>query len=302
MTTGRSRRWSGTFILSTVFSLAAVLALLALIGVFIHQSLPVWQHEGSGFLTSKVWFYRQRQFGIAPMLYGSLSVAAVAMLLAVPIGIGAAIFIAEFLPVRLRLGVKMAVELLAGVPSVVYGLLGILLLRDWVYAALHSFDPLSGDTLLTGGILLAVMVLPTLVTLSDDALRGVPAAQRQAARAMGLNATEATLLVSLPQAMPGLAAAVLLAAGRACGEMIAVFLVIGRRDNQWPEALYSPRPLIEAGQTLATKLGSSETNIAYGDSLHWAAMMALGLVLLALVGGLTMVGFFLQGPNRHHEA
>ena len=302
MTTGRSRRWSGTFILSTVFSLAAVLALLALIGVFIHQSLPVWQHEGSGFLTSKVWFYRQRQFGIAPMLYGSLSVAAVAMLLAVPIGIGAAIFIAEFLPVRLRLGVKMAVELLAGVPSVVYGLLGILLLRDWVYAALHSFDPLSGDTLLTGGILLAVMVLPTLVTLSDDALRGVPAAQRQAARAMGLNATEATLRVSLPQAMPGLAAAVLLAAGRACGEMIAVFLVIGRRDNQWPEALYSPRPLIEAGQTLATKLGSSETNIAYGDSLHWAAMMALGLVLLALVGGLTMVGFFLQGPNRHHEA
>ena len=102
--------------------------------------------------------------------------------------------------------------------------------------------------------------------------------------------------------MPGLAAAVLLAAGRACGEMIAVFLVIGRRDNQWPEALYSPRPLIEAGQTLATKLGSSETNIAYGDSLHWAAMMALGLVLLALVGGLTMVGFFLQAPNRHHEA
>ena len=302
MTTRRSRRWSATFVLSTVFSLAAVLVLMALLVVFIQQSLPVWQHEGWGFLTRKIWFYRQQEFGIAPMVYGSLSVAAVAMLLAVPIGIGAAIFIAEFLPARLRLGVKMAVELLAGVPSVVYGLLGILLLRDWIYAALQSFDPLSGDTLLTGGILLAVMVLPTLVTLSDDALRDVPAAQRQAARSMGLNATETALHVSLPQALPGLAAAVLLAAGRACGEMIAVFLVIGRRDNQWPEALFSLRPLIDAGQTLATKLGSSETNIAYGDSLHWAAMMSLGLVLLALVGGITMVGFSLQTRHRHHEA
>ncbi len=298
----RRRRWSWTFALSAGFSLAAGLALLALLAVFIQHSLPVWQREGWNFLTGKSWFYRQQEFGIAPMLYGSLAVAAVAMALAVPLGLGAAIFTAEFLPARLRLGVKMGIELLAGVPSVVYGLLGILLLRDWIYEGLQAFDPLSGDTLLTGGILLAVMVLPTLVTLSDDALRGVPAGQRQAARAMGLNATETTLHVSLPQALPGLAAAVLLAAGRACGEMIAVFLVIGRRDNQWPEALFSARPLIEAGQTLATKLGSSETSIAYGDSLHWAAMMALGLVLLALVGGLTMLGFFLQSRSLHHEA
>ena len=296
------RRWSLTFGLSTAFSLAAGLALLALLAVFIQQSLPIWRQEGWGLLTGKTWFYREGQFGIAPMLYGSVAVAVVAMALAVPLGLGAAIFTAEFLSPRLRLIVKMAIELLAGVPSVVYGLLGILLLRDWIYEGLQPFDPLSGDTLLTGGILLAVMVLPTLVTLSDDALRGVPSSQRQAARATGLNATETTFYVSLPQALPGLAAAVLLAAGRACGEMIAVFLVIGRRDNQWPDSLFSARPLIGAGQTLATKLGSSETNIAYGDPLHWAAMMALGLVLLALVGGLTMLGFFLQSRSSRHEA
>ena len=112
------------------------------------------------------------------MIYGTLVVAAVALGLAAPIGIGAAIFTAEYLPRRLRLVVKLTIELLAGVPSVVYGLLGILLLRNWVYDLLEPFDPLSGDTLLTAGLLLAVMILPTVMTLADDALRAVPAAQR----------------------------------------------------------------------------------------------------------------------------
>lgn len=299
----RPRRWSLTFGLSAALSLAAGLALLALLTVFILQSLPVWRHTGWDFLSGKTWFYRQETFGIAPMIYGSLAVAAVALGLAVPLGLGAAVFTAEFLPARWRLGMKMGIELLAGIPSVVYGLLGILVLRGWVYGGFPSFDPLSGDTLLTGGLLLAVMILPTLISLGDDALRAVPGSQRLAARALGLNASEAAWHVALPQALPGLAAAVMLAAGRACGEMIAVFLVIGRQDNQWPQTLLSFPPLLSAGQTLATKLGSSETNIAYGDPLHWAAMMALGLVLLAIVTALTLLGVVLQSRHRRpHEA
>lgn len=296
------RRWSWTFGFSAFFSLAAGLALADLLAVFVWQSLPVWRHSGAEFLTGKIWFYRQEIFGIAPMIYGSLAVAAVALGLAVPLGVGAAVFVAEFLPSRLRLGVKTGIELLAGIPSVVYGLLGILVLRDWIYEGFQSFDPLSGDTLLTGGILLAVMILPTIISLGDDALRAVPSSQRLAARALGLNSAETVWHVSLPQARPGLAAAVLLAAGRACGEMIAVFLVVGRQDNQWPEKLFSFPPLLSAGQTLATKLGSSETNIGYGDSLHWAAMMALGLVLLLIVTALTLFGFYLQSRARRHEA
>src|SRR5690606_19663395 len=111
-----------------------------------------------------------------------------ALLLAAPLGLGAAVFTAEFLPQRLRLAVKMAIELLAGIPSVVYGLLGVLVLRNHVYDGLHAlgFDPLSGDSLLTAGLLLAVMILPTIMTLADDALRAVPAAQRTAARGLGL--------------------------------------------------------------------------------------------------------------------
>jgi phosphate transport system permease protein len=282
------------------FSIFALIVLLTLIGVFIWQSLPVWRHEGLGYLTGKKWFYRREVFGTAPMIYGTLAVAFTALVIAAPVGIGAAVFASEYLGQRLRLVVKISVELLAGIPSVVYGLLGIQLLRDHVYQWLQPFDPLSGDTLLTAGILLAVMILPTIMTLSDDALRSVPASQRNAARGLGLNKTETILHVSLPIAFPGLLAAVFLSLGRACGEMIAVFLVIGRQDNQWPGSVLSLRPLFAAGQSLATKLGSSETNIAYGAPLHWAAMCATGLLLLTIVTSLTALGFRLRQilPNR----
>jgi phosphate transport system permease protein len=186
--------------------------------------------------------------------------------------------------------VKVLIELLAGVPSVVYGLLGILLLRDWIYHLFEKFEPLSGDTLLTAGVLLAVMILPTIVTLSDDALRGVPAAQRRAARGLGLTHAETILSVAIPQAKRGLGAALLLALGRALGETIAVFLVVGRQDNNLPEHLFSLRAWLGAGQTITSKLGGSETNIAYGDPVHWGAMVGLALLLLMMSGTVTLVG------------
>ncbi len=292
----RRSTWSLTLALSVGFSLMAAIGILSMIVLFVWQSLPLWQKEGWDWVTGTRWFYRHQLFGAAPMLFGTVMVALVALTLATPIGLGAAFFTAEFLPKRLRLAVKIAIELLAGVPSVVYGLLGILLLRDWVYAMLQDFDPLSGDTLLTAGLLLAVMILPTIMTLADEALRGVPASQRLAARGLGLNATEVVLHVSLPQAWPGLVAAVLLSLGRALGEMIAVFLVVGRQDNQWPPAL---RLLVEPGQTLASKLGSAETNIALGDPLHFGAMAGIGLLLLLLVLGLTLAGLQFQRSRPH---
>jgi phosphate transport system permease protein len=134
------------------------------------------------------------------------------------------------------------------------------------------------------------MVLPTIVTLSDDALRAVPAAQRRTARALGMTRAETILHVALPQARRGLGAALLLGIGRAMGETIAVFLVVGRQDNNLPERWLSLGPLLESGQTLTSKLAGSETNIGYGDPLHWAAMVGLGLILLLLTGGLTLLG------------
>lgn len=281
------------------FSMFAAITVLAMFTLLLAQSLPVWQQEGIGFLTGTKWFYRQHEFGAAPMILGTVLTSFTALLLAAPVGIGAAIFTAEFVHPRLRLAVKVIIELLAGVPSVIYGLLGVLFLRNWIYGLLTPFDPLSGDTLLTGAVLLAVMILPTVMTLADDALRSVPAAQRHAARGLGLTGTEVVLHVSLPQASRGLYAALLLGLGRALGEAIAVFLVVGRQDNQWPERLLSLQPLLESGQTLTTKLASSETNIAYGDPLHWGAICGLALVLMLMVAGITLASTALQRLTRH---
>lgn len=273
--------------LSWFFSIVALASIVLLVGVFTWQSAPVWS---TGYVAGARWFFRTHEFGALPMIYGSVVVSVVALALAAPIGLGAAIFTAEYLPRRARLAVKVLIELLAGVPSVVYGLLGILLLRDWIYELFARFDPLSGDTLLTAAVLLAVMILPTIVTLSDDALRSVPASQRRASRGLGLTHAETILHVSLPQAKRGLGSALLLALGRALGETIAVFLVVGRQDNNLPSHWLSLRPLLEAGQTLTSKLGGAETNIAWGDPLHWAAIVGLGLILLALTGGVTLLG------------
>jgi phosphate transport system permease protein len=280
------------------FTAFALLALAGMLILFVVQSLPVWRHAGiGGYLAGRGWYFRRDQFGALPMLYGSAAVSLIALLLAAPIGIGAAVFTAEYLPRRARLLLKLVIELLAGIPSVVYGLLGILLLRNYVYTGLRALglDPLSGDSLLTAGLLLAVMVLPTIMTLADDALQSVPAQQRQAARGLGLTRAQTVLSVSLPQARRGLVAAVLLGLGRALGETIAVFLVVGRQDNQWPANVFSLKPLINAGQTITSKLGGAETNIAYGTSLHWAAIVGLGLLLMVVVAAVTLIGAWLEG-------
>jgi phosphate transport system permease protein len=293
---GRSaaRTFGATKLFSVVFSSVAATFLVLLVVLYAVQSLPVVKEAGWQFLTGKNWYFRTHQFGVAPMLYGTLAVAAIALILAAPIGIASAIFCSEYLPERIRIGFKILIELLAGIPSVVYGLLGILFLRNWVYQLLTPFDPLSGDTLITAAILLAIMILPTIMTLADDAFRSVPQNQRAAARSLGLTRSETILEITLPQARRGVIAAVLLALGRALGEMIAVFLVVGRQDNQWPEPLWSLRPLIESGQTLSSKLGSAETNIAFGNPLHWAAMVGLGLILLSIVTSVTIAAGLLE--------
>lgn len=294
-----ARRWEMTGLLSWVFTALTAMVFLAMLALFAVQSLPVWHRAGLGFLSGTSWFFRAGRFGILPMLYGTAAVSAVALLCAAPLGLGAAVFLAEMLPRRARLVVKTMIELLAGIPSVVYGLLGVLLLRDVVLRLLARWDPLSGDTLLTGGLLLAVMILPTVTSLADDALTGVPAAQRLAARSLGLTQAETVLRVSLPQALPGLVSAVLLGLGRALGETIAVFLVIGRQDNQWPERLLSLQPLTGAGQTITSKLGGSETFLALDDPLHWGAIMGLALVLYGGVAAVSLAGARLSLPGEH---
>jgi phosphate transport system permease protein len=290
---GARRRTDLLRLAAFAFSALAIAAFAGLIVVFALEAWPFVRAQGVAGLFGVRWSFRSQSFGALPMIYGSLAVSGVALALAAPVGLGAAIFFSEVLPRRARIAAKVGVELLAGIPSVVYGLLGVLLLRDAAVRLLRPFDPISGDTLATGGLLLAVMILPTVVSLGDDALAAVPRSQREAARALGLGRAETILRAVVPAALPGLASALLLGLGRALGETIAVFLVIGRQDNQWPERLLALEPLARAGQTVTSKLGGSETFLAYGDPVHWGALLALGLLLLAVVAALSFAGSWL---------
>jgi len=276
--------------LSVLFSLISFSFIAILLFFLFFESLPAWKEKGLTFLLGKTWYYRNESFGLLSMIYGTIWVSLIALGLAAPIGFGTAIFISEYSGGKTRMLLKMLVELLAGIPSVVYGLLGVLILRSWIQS---SFSIQSGDTLLTAGILLAIMILPTITSLSEDAIQGVPRRFREASRSMGMTQVQTIFYAVLPSAKTGLISSCLLGLGRALGETIAVFLVIGRADSRLPESWSSLQPLTEAGQTLTSKLGGSEVHLAFGEPLHWSALCGAGLVLLLAVSIVYLVGEWL---------
>lgn len=246
-------------------------------------------------LSSATWDPARGHFGAASMLWGTVAVSAIALLLAAPVGWGAAVAVSELVPRRWRGRLQAAVEVLAVVPSIVYGLVGIAFIRPLV-SRLGGVP--GGDSLLAAGLVLAVMVVPTVVAVSVDALRSVPASDREAARACGLRPTEVIRAAVVPSARAGLVAAALLGLARALGETIAVYLLVGRADGRLPR---SPAEGLEAlvtpGQTLTTKLNGPESILAGTSGDHWAAICALGLVLVALVVGVTAAARRAHAPR-----
>jgi phosphate transport system permease protein len=253
------------------------------------ESMPVFKAEGLSFLWGTDWFAGEA-YGALPMIFGSLMVTGLAVILVLPFALGSAILTSEFLGGRLRLMVKAAMELLAGVPGIIYGLMGIALLTVWVR---DVFGLIDGNTLLTAGLLLAVMILPTVMTLSEDALRAVSGEFRDTALSLGLTRMEMVLKVVVPQALPGLAGAVFLGLGRAMGETIAVMLVIGGIDRI-PQPWFN---LFAPGQSIPSKIGR-EAAEALGFDLQWSALIALGLVLFMMVMTLTFAGNLLLRKAR----
>lgn len=278
-----------------LFTAAAALAvLLFLIGGVL--SGPV---DWLRLLTSPVWDPARADFGAAAMLWGTGAVCVIALLVAVPLGWAAAIGLTELAPAPVSRVLRTGVELLAAIPSIVYGLVGIAVLRPVVSTL---FGTPGGDGLLTAGLVLAVMVLPTVVAVSVDALAAVPAQTREAAAALGLTRTEVIRSAVLPGAGPGMRASVLLGLARALGETIAVFLVIGRADGRLPAPADALAALVHPGQTLTTKLGGPEPVLAGAAGAHWAALSALGLLLLVLVVVITLAGFHRsKRPSRYRR-
>jgi phosphate transport system permease protein len=250
------------------------------LGVFLFvESIPVMRSEGLQFWLGENWWVGET-FGALPMIYGSLMVTGLAVILVLPMALSGALFTSEYLTPSSRRKVKGAMEMLAGVPGIIYGLLGVSFLTAGIK---DVFNLLDGNTLFTAGCLLAIMILPTVLTLSEDALHSVSAEFREAAEGLGLTKLQTAWRVVLPQSLPGIAGAVLLGVGRAMGETIAVMLVVGSLDR------VPGFNLFVSGQTIPSKLGR-EAAEALGSGAHWSALMGLGLTLFIMVAFLTYFG------------
>jgi phosphate transport system permease protein len=268
---------------TTATSLVAPLVLITVVLVVGANAVPAIRHFGPGFLASRAWNPVREQFGALPFIYGTLVTSFLGLAMALPVGVGVAIFLAEPRAARVRSAIGVGVELLAAIPSVVYGIWGLYILAPWLL--LHVTRPLSlrlatvpifagparQTNLLVASIVLAVMVLPTLASISRDVIKAVPGGMREASVALGATWWETMWQVVLPAARPGIFGATILALGRALGETIAVTMTIGNRPDI-PPSLLSP------AYTLASVI-ANEFSEATG-TLYPAALIELGLVLM----------------------
>lgn len=255
-----------------VCGISAVVFILAIF-VFIAKEggLFLLQNIG-GMLSSVEWnpTMSPPHFGIVALVAGTLWCVGLSLLFSVPIGLASAIYLAEFAPGSVRETLKIVVELLAAIPSVVWGFVGVMVLNP----LLQSMGAQVGLNGLNGAIILALMTLPLLVSLGEDALRAVPDSYRQAALAMGATRWEMVRSVLLPAARPGLLVAVLLGVGRCVGETMAVLMATGH-SVRIPTGLYDPVRTLTA--TIAAELGE-----AVRGGQHYQALFALGLLLFAI--------------------
>jgi phosphate transport system permease protein len=248
---------------------------------------PALREFGLGFLTSSVWDPVRGVFGAAPAIYGTVVSSIVALLLATPLALGVAIFLSEFAPGWLRQPLGFFVDLLAAIPSVVYGLWGIFvllpLLRQHVMPFLSDSlglgatplfsGPAYGPSMLAAGVILAIMVLPYISSVSREVLLAVPRSQREAALALGATRWETIRGAVLPYAKSGIVGGIILGLGRALGETMAVTMLIGNR-HEIASSLFAP------GYTMASLI-ANEFAEASGD-LHLSALMAVGFTLFVI--------------------
>jgi phosphate ABC transporter permease protein PstC len=244
---------------------------LALITAFIFkEGLPIMLRVGLGrFILSSDWYPTEGEFGIFPMIVGSLAVTAGAMVLGVVLGLACAVVLTQFCPQGMVAVIKPSVELLAGIPSVVYGFLGVVILVPLIRDYLGG----PGLSVLASSIVLGVMALPTITSISVDALQAVPRSYREGSIALGATEWQTTHRVILKAARSGIVAAIILGMGRAIGETMAVIMVAGN-------TLDVPRSLLDPVRTLTSNI-ALEMGYSAGD--HRQALFATGVILFVII-------------------
>src|SRR6266511_3865339 len=269
----------------TGLALALPLLLVALVVELAVSAWPAIKRFGPAFLWTSVWDPVAGIFGAAPMMFGTLASSLIALLLAVPLALGTAIFLTEFAPRWIRQPIAFLVELLAAIPSVVYGLWGCFVLIPFLRSqvvpplkAVLGWTPLFqgvfyGNSLLAGGIILAIMIIPYIAAVSREVLLAVPMAQREAALAMGATRWEAVRSAVLPYGRAGLIGAIILGLGRALGETMAVTMVIGNRHDIGLSVL---QPAYTMAAAIANEFSEATT------SMYLSALFEVGFILFVL--------------------
>ena len=265
---------------ATVFS--ALLVVLIAVGLFL-KSRPIFAIQSlDKLLFSSSWHPLNGEFGLYPFLMGTLWVTVVAMVIAIPLCLLTSIYLAEYAPRKVRGVVKPMIDLLAGIPSVVYGLFGILLIVPLTKSIAPVFGyTTNGYNVLSGGIVLAIMVFPVIISISSEVIETVPYSMREASLALGATKWQATKLVVMRSALPGLIAAIILGFARAFGETMAVLMVVGN-VAQVPSSVFDPAYPLPA--LIANNYGEMMSIPQYDSALLFAALVLLVVVFLFSVG------------------
>lgn len=256
-----------------ISAMLAVISLLLIISFVFYKGLSPFIKEGysfKDFILGTKWVPSSEQFGIAPMIIASILATLGALIIGIPIGILTAVFIAEIAPKKIGKVISTAVELLAGIPSVLYGVFGLAIIVPWIQ---NTFNQPKGQSLLAVIIVLAVMMLPTIVTVSETAIRAVPKSYKEGSLALGTSHIETTFKVVVPAAKSGILAGVVLGVGRAIGETMAIILVAGNSP-------IIPTSIFNGVRPLTTNI-ALEMGYAYGT--HQEMLFATGVVLFIFI-------------------
>ena len=260
-----------------VFMLCACVSILAvaLICIFLFANgVPAMAKIGFGkFLLGRTWQAGNGLFGIFPMIIGSIYVTAGAIIVGVPIGILAAVFLARFCPKPLYRIMKPGVELLAGIPSVIYGFFGLMIIVPWVRDTFRPYYGGNGLSLFSAALLLGIMILPTIISISESAIRAVPDKYYQGALALGATHERSVFRTVVPAAKSGIMAGIVLGIGRAFGETMAVIMIAG--NQAWiPDNMF---------QGIRTLTANIVMEMGYAQDLHREALIATGVVLFVFI-------------------
>jgi phosphate transport system permease protein len=272
--------------LVAVFTTVAITIILVYESIGFFNFVSVWD-----FISGTVWtpLFENPQYGILPLVSGTLTITAIAMALAVPMGTVIAIYLSEFAPHRVREVIKPALELITAVPTIVFGYFALLFVTPLLQATI--LPDLPGFNMLVPGLVIGVMTIPTIASLSEDAMRAVPMAMREGAYAMGSNRMQVSTKVVMPAAVSGVVAAYVLAAARAIGETMIVAIAAGQNAN------FSFNPM-EAAATLTAYIAQVSMGDLEHGSVGYRSIFAAGLMLLLMTLVLNVAGHFLRRRYR----